>query len=72
MTQSPLESGTAPPFQVEFFWKGAGLPVGAGEDADEGKGPLWPPALGVSIPVQEDLRHRPYTVKASDGNTPES
>jgi hypothetical protein len=24
-------------------------PVGAGEDADEGRGPLWPPALEVCI-----------------------
>ena len=35
----------SPPFRYRFFWKGAGLPVGAGEDEDEGKGGGLVPVL---------------------------
>ncbi len=34
------------------------MPVGAGEDADAGRGPLWPPVVGVSTPVPERAPQR--------------
>jgi hypothetical protein len=34
------------------------LPVGAGEDADEGRGPLWPPVVGSAHACPRSIMRR--------------